>query len=69
VQALLGDLDDAAASLERAHATRDPILPSDTEFLLPEEWPDHPGIRAVFAKPDLAPMMANRRRFRPAAAP
>jgi TolB-like protein/Tfp pilus assembly protein PilF len=64
VQAQLGDIDDAAATLERAVAARDPILPSDTEFILPEDWPDDPRIRAVFARPELASMVAERRRTR-----
>ena len=64
VQAQLGDLDAAADSLEKAYAVRDPIIPADTEFILPEDWPDDAGIRAVFAKPELASMIATRRRFR-----
>jgi TolB-like protein/Tfp pilus assembly protein PilF len=69
LQALLGDTDDAAESLERAFAAHDPILPADTEFILPEDWPDHPGIRAVFARPELAAMLAERRRTRTTKAP
>jgi tetratricopeptide (TPR) repeat protein len=69
LQALLGDTDDAAESLERAFAAHDPILPADTEFILPEDWPDHPGIRAVFARPQLAAMLAERRRTRTTKAP
>jgi adenylate cyclase len=69
LQARLGDLDEAAEALERAFAAHDPILPADTETILPEDWPDHPGIRAVFARPELATMLAERRRTRVAKAP
>jgi TolB-like protein/Tfp pilus assembly protein PilF len=63
LQAQLGDLDAAAASLGRAVDRRDLVLPSDSEFVHPVQWPAHPGIQAVFARPELAPMMAERKRF------
>jgi len=59
----LGDLDAAAASLARAVDKRDPVLPSDSEFVHPAQWPAHPGIQAALARPELAPMMAERKRF------
>jgi tetratricopeptide (TPR) repeat protein len=69
LQARLGDVDDAADTLERAFDARDPFVPADIEFILPEDWPDHPRIRAVFARPEVAAMVAERRRTRGAAAP
>jgi len=63
LQVKLGDLDAAAKSLERAVDQHDPVLPSDSEFIHPAQWPAHPGIQAVFARPELAPMMAERKRF------
>jgi adenylate cyclase len=67
LQALLGDHDDAARSLEHAYALRDPTFASDAELFLPEQWPDHPAIRAALDKPDLVALYAMRRRFHAAA--
>ena len=58
IQALLGDLDAAAASLERAYETRDPAFVGDDYFMLPEEWPAHAGIRAAHDKPELNALWA-----------
>ena len=63
LQAKLGDFDAAAKSLALAVDRHDPVLPSDTEFVHPWQWPAHPGIQAVFARRALAPMMAERKRF------
>jgi TolB-like protein/Flp pilus assembly protein TadD len=63
LQAKLGNMDAAATSLQRAVDQHDPVLPSDSEFIHPSQWPAHPGIQAVFARPELAPMMAERKRF------
>jgi serine/threonine-protein kinase len=62
VQARLGDVEAAGESLERAYAAHDPIIVADTELILPEDWPDDPAIRAVFARPELAPLFALRQR-------
>ncbi|HVF34458.1 MAG TPA: tetratricopeptide repeat protein [Candidatus Saccharimonadia bacterium] len=62
IQALLGDLDAAAVSLERAYETRDPAFVGDDYFMLPEEWPVHPGIRAAHDKPELNALYEIRRR-------
>jgi TolB-like protein/Tfp pilus assembly protein PilF len=64
VQAQLGELDAAGETLERAYAARDPFFPADTEFTLPSDWPDDPAIRAVFARPALAALVAARQRSR-----
>jgi len=63
LQVLLGDLDAAAKSLALAVDKRDPVLPSDSEFVHPSQWPAHPGIQAVLARRELAPLMAERKRF------
>ena len=63
LQAQLGDFDAAAASLAQAMELRDPTVPGDTEFMQPTQWPKHEGIQAFFSRPELAPMMAQRRRF------
>jgi TolB-like protein/Flp pilus assembly protein TadD len=63
LQAQLGDLDAAAASMALAIELRDPAVPGDSEFVQPTQWPRHPGIQAFFARPEVAPMMAQRRRF------
>ncbi len=59
--ALLGEHAAAALALESAYRRRDPSLAADDLFYLPEDWPDHPGIRAALDKPEWNALFAIRR--------
>jgi TolB-like protein/Tfp pilus assembly protein PilF len=61
-QSQLGEYDDAARSLERAYRLRDPNFCNDPDVYLPEDWPDHPAIRAALDKPELNSLFEIRRR-------
>ena len=61
--ARLGDHAAAADALERALDDREPTFAVDVESLLPEEWPDDPAIQAQWARAELAPMVAMRRKY------
>ena len=63
VLAGLGDHAATAHALEAAFAARDPMFTGDVEMVQPDDWPDDPAVRAVFARPELAPMIAARARF------
>jgi TolB-like protein/Tfp pilus assembly protein PilF len=63
LQARLGDHAAAAASLDRAFAAREPLFVSDVEWIQPSDWPADPAIRAILARPELAPVFAARARF------
>ena len=62
LQVMLGLHEDAARSLERAYRERDPLFPADELMCLPEDWPDHPAIRAALDKPELNALFEIRRR-------
>ena len=63
LEAMLGDNDAAAQALSLAYAQRDPLFPFDDLWMLPEEWPDHPGIRATLDKPELKALFDMRRNY------
>ena len=59
--ALLGDDLNAAKYFELAYTSNDPIIVSPLFFYVPEDWPDHPGLRAAMSKPDLIRLYDLRR--------
>ena len=63
LETMLGDNDAAAQALSLAYAQRDPLFPFDDLWMLPEEWPDHPGIRATLDKPELKALFDMRRNY------
>ena len=63
LEVMLGDNEAAARSLSLAYAQRDPYFPADDLWLLPEDWPDHPGIRAALDKPELKGLFDMRRNY------
>jgi len=63
LEVMLGDNEAAARSLALAYTQRDPFFPADDLWLLPEDWPDHPGIRATLDKPELKALFDMRRKY------
>ena len=63
LEVMLGDNEAAARSLSLAYTQRDPFFPADDLWLLPEDWPDHPGIRATLDKPELKALFDMRRKY------
>ncbi len=63
LETMLGDNDAAAQSLALGYAQHDPLFPFDDLWMLPEDWPDHPGIRATLDKPELKALFDMRRNY------
>jgi tetratricopeptide (TPR) repeat protein len=63
LEVMLGDNEAAARSLALAYTQRDPFFPADDLWLLPEDWPDHPGIRATLDKPEIKGLFDMRRNY------
>jgi TolB-like protein/Flp pilus assembly protein TadD len=61
--AMLGDYPAAAKHLSLAIEQRDPGLVGDELWVLPEDWPDDPAIRAALDHPSVKPLFEMRRGF------